>query len=139
MISRTLAFEERVTVNPQVSLMDLTLEAGILGDVMWSLIDGKHIVSVPHHDGLLVDRVDDGLDVEIDRMAADFAMRWKEVTLAALDRTTREVKRLSELVPKVNDRQTCFESVVLSLRVGVSGVLCHLDSSNDTTGHDDGW
>ena len=29
--------------------------------------------------------------------------------------------------------------VVLSVRVGVSGVLCHLDSSNDTTGHDDGY
>ena len=26
-ISRTLGFEERVTVNPRVSLMDLTLEA----------------------------------------------------------------------------------------------------------------
>ena len=93
MISRTLAFEERVTVNPQVSLLDLTLAAGILGDVMWSLTGGKHIVSVPHHDGLLVDRVDDGLDERIDGMAADFAMRLKEVTLAALDRTTREVKQ----------------------------------------------
>ena len=29
--------------------------------------------------------------------------------------------------------------VVLSVRVGVSGVLCHLDSSSDTTGHDDGY
>ena len=29
--------------------------------------------------------------------------------------------------------------VVLSVRVGVSGVLCHLDPSTDTTGHDDGW
>ena len=38
---------------------------------MWSLIDGKHIVSVPHQDGLFVNRVDDG-------MAADFAMRLKE-------------------------------------------------------------
>ena len=28
--------------------------------------------------------------------------------------------------------------LVLSVRVGVSGVLCHLDSSTDTTGHDDG-
>ena len=28
---------------------------------------------------------------------------------------------------------------VLSVRVGVSGVLCHLDASTDTTGHDDGW
>ena len=27
------------------------------GDVMWSLKDGKPIVSVPHHDGLLVDMV----------------------------------------------------------------------------------
>ena len=106
--------------------------------MMWSLINDNHIVSVPHHDGLLVDRVDNGICEEIDRMAADFAMRWKEITLAALDRTTREVKRLSQLVPKVNDQPTCFESVVVSLRVGVSGVLCHLDSSNDTTGHDDG-
>ena len=28
---------------------------------------------------------------------------------------------------------------MLSVRVGVSGVLCHLDSSTDTIGHDDGW
>ena len=28
---------------------------------------------------------------------------------------------------------------MLSVRVGVSGVLCHLDSSNDTTGHGDGY
>ena len=33
---------------------------------MWSLIDGRHIVSVLHHDGLLVNRIDDGLDKEID-------------------------------------------------------------------------
>ena len=29
--------------------------------------------------------------------------------------------------------------LVLSVRVGVFGVFCHLDSSNDTTGHDDGY
>ena len=63
----TLTFEERVKVNPKVSLLILTLEACILGDVMWSLIDDKHIVSGPHHDGLYVDRVDDYLDEEIDR------------------------------------------------------------------------
>ena len=102
-------------------------------------MDDKHIVSVPHHDEFLVDRVDDGLDEEIDEMAPDFAMRLKEGTLAALDRTTREVKRLSESVPNVNDWQTCFESVVLSAMVGMYGVLCHLDSSNDITRHDDGW
>ena len=71
-IHRTFTFEERVMVNPHVNLI---LEAGIPGDVMWSLIDGKHIVSVPRHDGLLVDRVDDGLDYEIDGMVDDFAMR----------------------------------------------------------------
>ena len=64
-ISPTFAFEERATVNPQVSLLDLTLEAGIPDDVVWSLIDGKHIVSVTHHDGLLVDRADGGLDEEL--------------------------------------------------------------------------
>ena len=72
-------------------------------------------------------------------MADGFAMRLKEGTLAALERTTREVNRLSESVPKENDRQTGLEYVVLSVMVGVSGVLCHLDPSNDTTRHDDGW
>ena len=81
-------------------LLDLTVEAGILEDVIWPLIDGKHIVSVPHLDGLLVGMVEDSLDEVIDGMAADFAMRLKEITLAVLDRT-REVKRLSESVPKV--------------------------------------
>ena len=120
-------------------LLDLTLEAAIPDDVMWPLMDGKHIVSVPHHRELLVDGVDDGLDKEIDGIPADFAMRLKEVTLTALDSTAREVKRLSESVPKVNDRKTCFEYVMLSVRLGVSGVFCHMDSSNDATGHDDGW
>ena len=131
--------EQMETVKSQVSLLDLTIETGIPGVVMWLLMDSKHIVSVPHHDKLLVDRVDDGLDEEIDGLAVDFVMRLKEGTLAALDRTTREVKWLSESVTKVNDRQNSFESVVLSVKVGVSGVLCHLDSSNDTIGHDDGW
>ena len=79
-----------MTVKPQVSLLDLTLEAGIPDDVMWSLIDGKHIVSMPHHDGFLVDRVDDGMGEEIDGMAADFSLQLKEITLSALDRTTRK-------------------------------------------------
>ena len=58
-------------VNLQLSLLNLTLEVDILGDVMWSLIDGKHIVSMPHHDGLFVDRVDDCLDEEIDGRTED--------------------------------------------------------------------
>ena len=86
MISRTLAFEKMVTVNSQVSLLDLPPGAGIPDDVMWSLIDGKHVVSVPHYDGLLVDRVDDGLDAGIDGMADHCVMWLKEVTMAALDR-----------------------------------------------------
>ena len=42
-------------------------------------------MSVPHHDRFLVDMVDDGLDEEIDGMAADFAIRLKDVTLAPLE------------------------------------------------------
>ena len=45
-----------------------------------------------------MDMVDNGLDEEIERMAADFAMQLKAVTLAELDRVMREVKRLSPLV-----------------------------------------
>ena len=59
-------------VNPQVSLLNWTLETDIPGDVMQSLIDCKHIVSVPHHDRLFVDRVDDCLDEEIDGRTEDF-------------------------------------------------------------------
>ena len=59
-------------VNPQVSLLNLTLGQTFPGDVMWSLIDCKHIVSVPHHDGLFVDRVDDCLDEEIAGRTEDF-------------------------------------------------------------------
>ena len=36
-IARTIALEERVMVNPQLSLLDLTVEAGILGDMMRNL------------------------------------------------------------------------------------------------------
>ena len=36
----------------------------------------------------------------------------KEVTLAALDRITKEMERLSESVQKVNERQAHFESVL---------------------------
>ena len=61
-------------------------------------------MSVAHHDGLFVDRVDDGINEEIDGLAADFSMRMNNVTLAmtALDMITREVKRLSEFLQKVN-------------------------------------
>ena len=58
---------ERATVNPQVSMLNWTLQAGIPGCMIWSLIYGKHIVSVLHHDGLFVDRVADCLGEDIDR------------------------------------------------------------------------
>ena len=77
--------EERATVKSRVSLLDLTLEASIQDDGMWPRMDGKPIVSVPHNDGLLVYMADDSLDEEIYCMAADFAMRLKGGTLAALD------------------------------------------------------
>ena len=50
-------------VNPQLSLLDLTVEAGI-GRCDAELIGGKNIVSVPHHDGLLVDMVNDSIEDE---------------------------------------------------------------------------
>ena len=62
---------ERATVNPQASLLNLTIEADIPGVVMWPHIDGKHIVSLPHHDGLFVDSVDDCLIEKIDGETGD--------------------------------------------------------------------
>ena len=55
-----------------MSLLNFTLETDIPGDLMWSLIDCKHIVSVPQNDRLFVDRVDDCLDEEIDGRTEDF-------------------------------------------------------------------
>ena len=84
---------------------------------MRSIMDGKLVVSVPRHDGELVDRVNDNNEEDLDGLAADFARQMKEVTLAALDRITKEVERLSESVQKVNERQAHFESVLkLGLR-----------------------
>ena len=47
-------------ITPQMSLLDLTVEFGISGDVIRHL-DGKNIVPVPRHDRFLVDMVNDGL------------------------------------------------------------------------------
>ena len=102
----------RAHLDRDLTLLDLTLEAGIPGDVMRSIIDGKLIVSVPRHDGELVDRVNDNNEEDLDGLAADFARQMKEVTLAALDRITKEMERLSESVQKVNERQAHFESVL---------------------------
>ena len=48
-IARTFAFafDERVMGNPQMSLMDFTLETGIPDDVIRALRSGKNVVSVP--------------------------------------------------------------------------------------------
>ena len=102
----------RAHLDRDLILLDLTLEAGIPGDVLRSLIDGKLIVSVSRHDGELVDRVNANNEEDLDGLAADFARQMKEVTLAALDRITKEMERLSESVQKVNECQAHFESVM---------------------------
>ena len=45
-----------------MSLLDLTVEAAIPDDRMWGLIGGKNSVSVPCHDGLLVDMVNESIE-----------------------------------------------------------------------------
>ena len=98
----------RAHFDRDLTLLDFTLEAGIPGDVIRSIIDGKLIVSVPRHDEELVDRVNDNNEKDLDGLAADFVRQMKEVTLAALDRITKEMERLSESVQKVNERQAHF-------------------------------
>ena len=61
-IARTIAIEERVMVNPQVSLLDLIVEAGIPGDAMRALVGGNTIVYVPRQDGFLVDMVNQSIE-----------------------------------------------------------------------------
>ena len=115
-----------------LNLLNLTLEVGIPGDVMWSLIDGKHIVSVTHPYILLVDKVDDCLDEEIEGGTED----WFNV--ADDNHVTEDGGAKLDIMlsrPKCNfwfrkllDPMKSRMKVVLSVRVGVSGVLCHLDS-----------
>ena len=52
-------------VNPQVSLLDLTVEDGILGDVMQALIGDKNIMPVHRHDGLHVDMVNENIEEDL--------------------------------------------------------------------------
>ena len=66
----------------------------------------KHIVSVPRHEGFLMDKVNDDIDKEPDGMAADFAMQMTEV------RITKQVERLSESVQKVNEQLSYFEYIL---------------------------
>ena len=63
-----------MTVNHQVSLLDLTVKTGFPGDVMRALIGGMYIVYVPRQDALLVNMVNEVND-------EDFAIQMKEVTL----------------------------------------------------------
>ena len=62
----------RTHLDRYLTLLDLTIEAGIPDDVMPSIIDGKLIVSVPRHDGEHVDRVNDNNEEDLDGLAADF-------------------------------------------------------------------
>ena len=59
-----------------------------------------------------MDRVNDNNEEDLDGLAAVFARQMKEVTLAALDRITKEMERLSESVQRVNEHQAHFESVL---------------------------
>ena len=47
-----------------------------------------------------MDRVNDNNEEDLDGLAADFARQMKEVTLAALDRITKEVERFVGISPK---------------------------------------
>ena len=58
-IARTITLDERVMVNYQVSLRDLTVEAGIPGRCDVTHIGGNSIVFVPRHDRLFVDMVNE--------------------------------------------------------------------------------
>ena len=88
----------RAHLDRDLTLLYLTLEAGIPGNVMRSIIDNKLIVCVPRDDGELVDRVHDNNEVDLDGLAADFARQMKETTLAALGRIIKEMERLSKSV-----------------------------------------
>ena len=65
----------RAHIDRDLTLLDLTLEAGIPGDVIRLNMDVKRIVSVLRHDGLLVDRVNDNTEEELDEMAPDLPGR----------------------------------------------------------------
>ena len=91
-IARAITLDERVMVNHQVSLRDLTVEAGIPGDGI--LIEGNNIVSVLRHDGLLVDMVNESIEenynITCDEISNKLARRNRiQVTRIQIQHVTR--------------------------------------------------
>ena len=73
--------------NSQASLLDLTVEVGIPGDVMRALIGGKHIVYIPFHDRLLEDMVNENIEEDTNATCDEDAN--KHVTKMRIQHMTR--------------------------------------------------
>ena len=84
-IARTITLDERVMINHQVSLQDLTVEAGTPGDE--TLIGGNNIVSVPGHDRLLVDMVNESIEEDYNITCDEISN--KHVTRIQIQHVTR--------------------------------------------------
>ena len=89
-----------------------------------------------------MERVGDCLDEEIDGETEDLFDAgednpMKEDGRAEVDIMLSQRKCGFLFSGLLNSMQTRMK-FVLSVRVSVSGVLCHMDSSTDTSGHDDG-
>ena len=93
----------RAHLDRDLTLLDLTLEVGIPSDVIRSIINGKLLCLFRVTTESLWRRSMLKMKRTLMGLAADFA-RQMEVPLAALDRITMEMERLSESVQKVNVR-----------------------------------
>ena len=110
-VRATTVVAVREKIGRSLTLLDLTLDCGISGDIVKHLVESGEIQSVPRHE-----------DSGKSEQAATLLMSISE-----------SIQTLSEAVDKVNNRQTLFESVLKAAGVNVSGASdAHPISQIDT-------
>ena len=110
-VRATTVVAVREKIGRSLTLLDLTLDCGISGDIVKHLVESGEIQSVPRHE-----------DSDKSEQAATLLMSISE-----------SIQTLSEAVDKVNNRQTLFESVLKAAGVNVSGASdAHPISQIDT-------
>ena len=96
-------------IGRKLTLLDLTLDCGIPGDVVKDLTVNGDIQPIPRHE---------------DSCKSDQTSTLL-VTIAA------SIQSLSEAVDRVNDRHTLFESALIAAGLDVTGASAHLTNPTD--------
>jgi len=110
--------EGRGHLSRPLTLLDLTMDFGIPGDVIKTLIDDSEIKGLPRHEGECVKaearaHAEEGASMVEGSQTQDVAM----MALASLQKFATEVQVLSTAMEQVSERQIYFESILRSAGV----------------------